>query len=49
MNGSTFGRVDVSEGKLVVAERSGRQWSEDLYGFVPNAHVLLVLAQRMKR
>lgn len=43
------GRVDVSEGKLVVVDRAGRQWSEDLYGLVPNAHVLLVLAQRMKK
>ncbi|HWS53641.1 MAG TPA: DUF6585 family protein [Pyrinomonadaceae bacterium] len=43
------GRVDVEEGKLVVVDRAGRRWSEDLYGFVPNAHVLLVLAQRVKK
>jgi hypothetical protein len=43
------GRVDISEGMLVVVDREGRRWSEDLYGFVPNAHVLLVLAQKVKR
>ena len=44
-----LGRVDVSEGKVVVVDRAGRRWSEDLYGCVPNAHVLLVLAQRVKK
>ena len=43
------GRVDAAEGKVVVVDRAGRRWSEDLYGLVPNAHVLLVLAQRMKK
>jgi hypothetical protein len=44
-----LGRVDVEGGYLVVVDRGGRQWSSDLYGLVPNAHVLLVLAQRMKK
>lgn len=44
-----LGRVDVEGGYLVVVDRAGRRWSSDLYGFVPNAHVLLVLAQRMKK
>lgn len=43
------GRVDLEDGMVVVVDRAGRRWSQDLYGLVPNAHVLLVLAQRVKK
>lgn len=43
------GRVDAEEGRLVVVDRAGREWAGELYGFVPNAHVLLMLAQRVRK
>jgi len=42
------GRVDAAGGMVVVVDRDGREWAGELYGFVPNAHVLLALAQRLK-
>lgn len=43
------GGVELKEGRVNVKDRSGRQWASELHGFVPNAHVLLALAEEFSK